>query len=704
MKIAATPQIKRSSLREDTRILMALFAKDVLEALKNKNTIVVIFSSLLMVFFYRALPALSAQGEPLNLLIYDPGSSRLVALLENSRDIRPCTYPTEARMKQFLANGEVPELGLVIPANFDQAVQAGETPELRGYVLHWVSEKDAEELRRAAETEISVLLGLPVRIDLEEERVDLLPNSSGLGETAGFGLAFVLIMIGVILIPHLMLEEKQNRTLDALSVSPASAGHIVAGKALAGLFYCSLGGITALAINRVLVVHWWLALLAVLIGSLFTVSLGLWLGIKIDSRAQLSIWSWAILLPLIMPIVFSLLQGLIPDVWARIFSLVPSSVILQLARTSFANPIPIGETLLQLAWVAAAAGAGLAVVAWTLRRRDRETGVFTGSRHPAIMSEIREESQSLFAPLLERVSRLRMPQKFSGLQPSSSGERTLRAPGSRSGLAMILIIAAKDLLEAIKNRLILSILLGSSFILLSGAALPLLLSSRNLSRMVVYDEGHSALLRGLVDREDFRISIVASREEMETALASAPDLSIGLVLPADFDQRAASPGSIALPTYFPHWADPERLSQRAAFFEAQLSQASGTTIRLDLSGHAVYPVVGQSGRPLMLLLNLVAVILVIGIALVPLLVIEEKEAQTLKVLLVSPASLGQVIAGKALVGLFYSLLPALGIMLFYHFLFVHWEVAVLAVLLTAILAVTAACCWATYRSGQIRTS
>jgi ABC-type Na+ efflux pump permease subunit len=43
--------------------------------------------------------------------------------------------------------------------------------------------------------------------------------------------------------------------------------------------------------------------------------------------------------------------------------------------------------------------------------------------------------------------------------------------------------------------------------------------------------------------------------------------------------------------------------------------------------------------------------------------IEEKESQTLKVLLVSPASLKQVVAGKALVGLFYSMLPALLVML-----------------------------------------
>jgi ABC-2 type transport system permease protein len=82
------------------------------------------------------------------------------------------------------------------------------------------------------------------------------------------------------------------------------------------------------------------------------------------------------------------------------------------------------------------------------------------------------------------------------------------------------------------------------------------------------------------------------------------------------------------------------------------------------------------------------VIMVIGLAIVPLLMIEEKESQTLKVLLVSPASLMQVVAGKALVGLFYSLLPPLLVMILYHHLFVHWDVAILAVLLSAVLAVS----------------
>jgi ABC-2 type transport system permease protein len=672
---------------ESIRIIWALFTKDALEALKNKNTIVVIVSSLFMVFFYSALPALSGLEDQPALLLYDGGSSSLVPLLEVSRNIRLYTYTSEEQMKQVLTHGVVPELGLVIPAGFDLALQAGESPRLQGYVLRWVSDADAEALRSIVESEISTLTGQSVPVELASNRIDLLPDSSGLGETASFGVAYILILIGVILVPHLMLEEKQNRTLEVLSLSPASAGHIVAGKALAGIFYCSLGGIIALAVNHVLVVHWWLAILTVLVGSLFTVSLGLWLGIKIDSRAQLSMWSWVILLPLIMPIIISLLEGLIPTVWVRIFSLVPSSVILQLSKTSFANPIPIGLTLLRLAWVVVAASAGLGGVAWILRLRDREGGALFSPWQPSPSSQSKADSQSSMVPMLERPMQLSTADISVGQQVSQVEQRVDSIPRPRGNLSMISVIAAKDLLEALKNKLILSILLGSTFILLSGALLPMLITAKNLPRLVVYDQGRSTILRDLAAREDIRVRMVESQKEMELSLVGSTDLSLGLVLPADFDQRAGEGQPIELQAYYPHWAVPDRFSQLEAFFEEQFHQAAPGLGQLTLADQAVYPPVELSGQPAMLLMNLVAVILVIGIALVPLLMIEEKEAQTLKVLLVSPASLKQVVAGKALVGLFYSLLPALLIMLLYHYLFVHWGVALLAVILTSALAV-----------------
>ena len=48
----------------------------------------------------------------------------------------------------------------------------------------------------------------------------------------------------------------KNKTLEALLVSPASAGQVVLGKALAGSFYVLLGGGLFFGLNWAAVTNW----------------------------------------------------------------------------------------------------------------------------------------------------------------------------------------------------------------------------------------------------------------------------------------------------------------------------------------------------------------------------------------------------------------------------------------------------------------
>jgi ABC-2 type transport system permease protein len=76
----------------------------------------------------------------------------------------------------------------------------------------------------------------------------------------------------------------------------------------------------------------------------------------------------------------------------------------------------------------------------------------------------------------------------------------------------------------------------------------------------------------------------------------------------------------------------------------------------------------------------VTVILMMGINLVPALLFEEKGTKTLEALLVSPASISQVVVGKALAGLFYVIVSA-GVVFAINWTgVVHWDVAILFVL------------------------
>jgi ABC-2 type transport system permease protein len=253
---------------------------------------------------------------------------------------------------------------------------------------------------------------------------------------------------------------------------------------------------------------------------------------------------------------------------------------------------------------------------------------------------------------------------------------------TNQGLRIISAIASKDMREALKNKLLLSILLGTAFVVVNGAILPLLLEKRGQPNIVVYDQGRSTILRGLAGDEGFRLVLVDTQDEFEEMLTEGPGTWLGVVIPEDFDQRAGDSQVIELGGYYAHWVDAGKIDAWKVFFEEQLRLATWGVVQIDLADHALYPAVDAGGQVNINLMTQILAISTIGIALVPLLMVEEKESHTLDALLVSPARLFQVIAGKALVGLVYCMLAAAVVIFFNRHRIVHWDI----VLLTSILA------------------
>ena len=677
-----------SRLRKNARIIWAIARKDIVEALKNKNTLAVLLTAIPMIFVYYYLPILSARGEPPLVRVYDAGASVLVARLENSEVLELRTYTSETQMKEALMSSDMPELAFAIPAGFDQALESGESAQLLGFVLNWVDPAEADELRRIVEEEIAFQLSQPVPIILQDP-VYLTPDSHGISTSAGIAWVFVLTMVGLTLIPHLMLEEKKGRTIDMLMISPAGSGSLVAGKAIAGLFYCVLGASVALVFYRWLVIHWWLAVLVTVLGALFTVSLGLTLGSITESRAQLTMWAWFFILPLFLPVFLSLMEGLVPDRAIEALRLVPTAVILDLLRASFAATFPLSVVLPKLFWLAAWTAGVLAFDVWIVRRQDRQPAVAAAPQiEERSATPILDAGVRWLASLSGRFSR---PEALPNAAPVGMvadlrGDHDAPA-GKREGWRIIWTIASKDITATLKNKLALSIMFGTAFVMASNAALPLLLRLRDTPAVVVYDEGRSTILRALAASDDLRLRITDSLEEMQEVVSGSPEVLLGLVASEDFDRQAGSADVIELDGYAVHWADPEDMAQLVAFFEEQLGNSTWGQVNIQVLEQPLYPTAELEGQRFMFALTFAIVLFTMGIALVPLLFVEERQAHTLDVLLVSPARISEVVVGKALAGAVYCLLAAGVVFLFNQYLVVHWGVALLAALLGTALAV-----------------
>jgi ABC-2 type transport system permease protein len=366
-------EYKQTATLEGLRVILAIAAKDSLDAVRNRTLLSVLVAVVLMVALFRVLPAFREENT-LTLVVVDPGHSAAVDGWAERGPFNLVRTASRQEMEDFLGGEETAVLGLVLPPDLDRQVQGkGQAPlALEGYVDHWVRDAQADELGATAEAQLTALTGRPVRIEVHNEEVFTHPR--GLRPvTTSFLLVYALVVVGLMVAPNLMVEEKELKTMEALLISPASAGQIVVAKALTGLLYCLLAGGLVLIASARMVVHWDLAILAVLGGSLFTVSVGLLLGVVLNARQQLIIWSSVLMIPLFLPVIASevLADLQVSDLVVRAVALVPTVPVAEATRWALSGQVPWAEAGWGLAVTVAWAVPLLAGVAWLVRRSDR---------------------------------------------------------------------------------------------------------------------------------------------------------------------------------------------------------------------------------------------------------------------------------------------------------------------------------------------
>jgi ABC-type Na+ efflux pump permease subunit len=262
-------------------------------------------------------------------------------------------------------------LGLVIPEDFDQLVESGEQVEIQGLLVHWASQDQVNELVTFFESKLSEQVSTAVKIQVEGNAVYPQPDSGGFLIMISLALVLVIITLGIILAPLLMIEEKETHTIEALLVSPARYTQVVTGKAIAGLFYCLVAAAVVLLINHSLIAHWSIVLLAVVCGSLFAVSLGLFIGMLFDNPTNMNLWGGLLIAVLMVPMFLSTTVGPnFPPAIQAMLPWLPSVAMANLMRLSFTEyifPMPI---LFNLGVLIGFSLLLLALVVWRLRQMD----------------------------------------------------------------------------------------------------------------------------------------------------------------------------------------------------------------------------------------------------------------------------------------------------------------------------------------------
>ena len=364
--------VASGKLRKNLRIVWAIASKDIVDAIRNKTTMSVILGVAILMLSSQALPLLLKLDRTPRVVVYDAGESRLVELLGKSKDLKLRVMGSEQELEDTLAEASEVLLGLVIPAGFDQTLEAGDQAELEGYFAHWVSESDGAEKRAFFEQQLTEMAGKPVGINVEGNAVYPGPDSEGQSVTVSMSLVIAITTICGIVVPYSMIEEKETHTMDVLLVSPARVSQVVIGKAMAGSVYGLAAAGVVLAFNQALVVHWGVAILAMICGTLFAVAVGLLMGSMFDNPGSMNLWFGLVVGVLIVPVFLNVMKAPSwPKIVTTIMSWIPTVALARIFGVSFSGSAPLGLVLPDLGIVVGSATLVLALVVLKVRRSDR---------------------------------------------------------------------------------------------------------------------------------------------------------------------------------------------------------------------------------------------------------------------------------------------------------------------------------------------
>jgi len=247
-------------------------------------------------------------------------------------------------------------------------------------------------------------------------------------------------------------------------------------------------------------------------------------------------------------------------------------------------------------------------------------------------------------------------------------------------LKIILTIAKKDIIQSIKNKMILGVIIGVFLLILPSQLIPIILQSENTPLGVIYGADAIYLSNTLTKQPDTSAFSVISLEELQDEIASGRSSMIGLVIPEDFLSKVSAKEKINIEAYLPHWAKPDEADKLIKHFENKIHGLTDSPVEIKVVDDQIYPDADTRGAEVMFILQMVNAIMTISMILVPQLMMVEKETHTMDALLVSPASLSDLVIGKGLVGVFYAAIAVLMIILMNLKIIAHWPLLILSVI------------------------
>jgi ABC-2 type transport system permease protein len=259
------------------RRVIILLQKELVQGPKNFIFILALGMPLLFSLIVSLVFGTFFSGQA-GLGVVDESNSAFRRLVSENQAVRVSSYGTIADLKSAVERG-AEDLGVWLPGDFERQISANQPVRITAFVWGESYLQDRVVLSAALVSAVRQMAG-------QEAPVEIVQNMLGEGVNIPWEkrllplMVMMTILVGGTMIPSTSLvNEKTHHTLSALSVSPATLLDIFAAKTILGMLLSIFSGLLILFLNQSFGGQPLLLVLVLALGSMFSATIGVVLGI-----------------------------------------------------------------------------------------------------------------------------------------------------------------------------------------------------------------------------------------------------------------------------------------------------------------------------------------------------------------------------------------------------------------------------------------
>lgn len=361
------------------RMMLAMTRKDALDIWLDKSKLSGLLGPLILGLLWLFISHLGGSGQPAPtmLLVYNPGQSPLPQVVSS---VLPAAQITEATSPAQVSAAFAPnsahsyDVGLIIPADFEQQLKAGSQPQVTLYLSGTNLDATQRSTLQGAVLYYARTVVTPnAPVNLVMQAINTTPKTTPTPSVAAIYSVLLLpisLLVGINLLPGLVIEEKEKKTLRWLLVSPGSLSDILLGKLLVALAYQLLLSVGVMALMGSFGSNIPLLLLYILLGACLAMALGLLFGVLFQTVGAANVVGGIVLFLFVIPAVIVALAPFIPSSpITNLVKVLPSYYLADGANNAIQHVGTFSSNLLDVGVILATTLAVFLFAIWLLRRQ-----------------------------------------------------------------------------------------------------------------------------------------------------------------------------------------------------------------------------------------------------------------------------------------------------------------------------------------------